>query len=308
MGCNGWNHPPGCDCGWGGQYHGDYGGFSHTPTPKVQTTPSWSLAQFSITRNAQCPVCGAPVFFYKNNEGSRVFFDSLGPPWPKHPCTDDHLGGKRVPHPSATGPRTLQALLSQPIIDGGLWKEIFDLLVNDLGVPPSALLNNHNFKQRSLAYIGQVKDFLNYKRSSANTMQDRHNSEDTLGRLYKIESDVTRLIKFEDAKHSALLDCEAIFNDTPQLTQDLEWESLITLRSTHMTNGTTVVNLFSSYPSTLRTELLILGHMSVGIGAHARVLRISGSRLYILHIVGHNEIAVFAVQTYLDINLLHSKL
>ncbi|HWS35096.1 MAG TPA: hypothetical protein VN408_20445 [Actinoplanes sp.] len=28
------------------------------------------------------------MFFYANRNGSRVFFDDLGPPWPKHPCTD----------------------------------------------------------------------------------------------------------------------------------------------------------------------------------------------------------------------------
>jgi hypothetical protein len=35
-----------------------------------------------------CPVCEKPVFFYQNHSGSRVYFDELGPPWPKHPCTD----------------------------------------------------------------------------------------------------------------------------------------------------------------------------------------------------------------------------
>lgn len=54
-------------------------------------------APFSFTiPNAICPVCGAKVFFYANEHGSRVFFDELGPPWPKHPCTisdDMSLGG-----------------------------------------------------------------------------------------------------------------------------------------------------------------------------------------------------------------------
>lgn len=36
--------------------------------------------------NARCPVCGAAVYFYKNEVGSRVYFDEIGPPWPKHPC------------------------------------------------------------------------------------------------------------------------------------------------------------------------------------------------------------------------------
>jgi hypothetical protein len=38
--------------------------------------------------NAVCPVCGDIVFFYQNHNGGRVFFDALGWPWPKHPCTD----------------------------------------------------------------------------------------------------------------------------------------------------------------------------------------------------------------------------
>ncbi|WP_157939500.1 hypothetical protein [Gracilimonas amylolytica] len=39
--------------------------------------------------NASCPECGASVFYYENEHGSKVFFDALGPPWPKHPCTDN---------------------------------------------------------------------------------------------------------------------------------------------------------------------------------------------------------------------------
>lgn len=41
-----------------------------------------------VIPNARCPVCQAHVFFYANKFGSRVFFDNLGPPWPKHPCTN----------------------------------------------------------------------------------------------------------------------------------------------------------------------------------------------------------------------------
>ena len=42
-----------------------------------------------VNPNARCPVCGDAVFFYANQFGSRVYFDDLGPPWPKHPCTDN---------------------------------------------------------------------------------------------------------------------------------------------------------------------------------------------------------------------------
>lgn len=38
--------------------------------------------------NAACPVCHARVYFYHSPQGGRVYFDELGPPWPKHPCTD----------------------------------------------------------------------------------------------------------------------------------------------------------------------------------------------------------------------------
>lgn len=34
-------------------------------------------------------MCGQPVYFYANEYGSRVFFDELGRPWAKHPCTDN---------------------------------------------------------------------------------------------------------------------------------------------------------------------------------------------------------------------------
>lgn len=42
--------------------------------------------------NARCPVCKAPVFFYRSPHNGRVFFDDVGWPWPKHPCTDQYRG------------------------------------------------------------------------------------------------------------------------------------------------------------------------------------------------------------------------
>ena len=42
-----------------------------------------------VNPNARCPVCGDKVFFYRSPFNGRVFFDELGPPWPKHPCTDN---------------------------------------------------------------------------------------------------------------------------------------------------------------------------------------------------------------------------
>jgi hypothetical protein len=81
--CNAWNHPTGCGCGFGA-------GFGQPSHPGGNTTypPVGRYASFTIP-NAACPVCKAPVFFYQSPEGGRVFFDDLGPPWPKHPCIDN---------------------------------------------------------------------------------------------------------------------------------------------------------------------------------------------------------------------------
>lgn len=58
----------------------------------------------SFTRpNARCPVCGETVFFYQSPYGGRVFFDELGPTWPKHPCTDS--GAQPVAAPFHTEQR-----------------------------------------------------------------------------------------------------------------------------------------------------------------------------------------------------------
>ncbi len=94
--CNAHNHPPGCDCGWGGVWYGNqpYAGCGWIPPnePRPRSmgeqkgTFSAQAGGFAVP-NAHCPVCGASVFFYQSPYGGRVYFDSLGPPWPKHPCT-----------------------------------------------------------------------------------------------------------------------------------------------------------------------------------------------------------------------------
>lgn len=86
--CNAWNHPSSCICGWGGIGHlGRRGPGTYTREywwvpPITQTYESY------VNPNALCPVCGASVFFYQSPDGGKVFFDELGPPWPKHPCTN----------------------------------------------------------------------------------------------------------------------------------------------------------------------------------------------------------------------------
>lgn len=58
----------------------DHLGLGASPSPTA-------TGSYGITYNAVCPVCGDPVYFFAADDGGRVFFDDLGPPWPKHPCT-----------------------------------------------------------------------------------------------------------------------------------------------------------------------------------------------------------------------------
>jgi len=94
MGCNAWNHPANCNCGWGGVWHGNtpLGGYTSQKPKQSQTLYVLKGGETKrnsfVNPNASCPVCGALVFFYQSPDGGRVFFDELGPPWPKHPCTD----------------------------------------------------------------------------------------------------------------------------------------------------------------------------------------------------------------------------
>jgi hypothetical protein len=55
------------------------------------------LSLQSFTRPTKCDICGGECFYYENEYGSKVFFDELGPPWPKHDCIERQ---QRRPKPS----------------------------------------------------------------------------------------------------------------------------------------------------------------------------------------------------------------
>ena len=84
--CNAWNHSQNCTCGWGGTGHLGRREQGH-PLFSNLFRPERTFATY-VDPSAVCPVCGQPVFFVQTANGGRVFFDELGPPWPKHPCTD----------------------------------------------------------------------------------------------------------------------------------------------------------------------------------------------------------------------------
>lgn len=85
--CNAWNHRPGCSCGWGG---GNYTSDKTLISKQIFFNIRKIIPTYNsfVNPNASCPVCGESVFFYQSPFGGRVFFDELGPPWPKHGCTN----------------------------------------------------------------------------------------------------------------------------------------------------------------------------------------------------------------------------
>src|SRR5262249_30242494 len=56
---------------------------------------TWQYRDDDFCSPTTCPRCGATVFFVRHNGGS-VWFDDLGPPWPKHACFDDDFHGTRL--------------------------------------------------------------------------------------------------------------------------------------------------------------------------------------------------------------------
>jgi hypothetical protein len=121
--CNAHNHSWNCDCGFGGDTgsgggrRGFGGARCYVSVYDVLERPvsaGWAkdergTVESYVNPNAHCPVCGALVYFYRSPYDGRVFFDELGWPWPKHPCTDNRREPPRATHQSAraTGSRAL---------------------------------------------------------------------------------------------------------------------------------------------------------------------------------------------------------
>ncbi len=95
----GFNHYADCGCGWCVNTGGRMSGAQRMRLQNdmrrrdaltlLKGNAARSISGCYVNPNAKCPVCGDAVYFYANEHGSRVFFDDLGPPWPKHPCTDN---------------------------------------------------------------------------------------------------------------------------------------------------------------------------------------------------------------------------
>lgn len=133
MGCNAWNHPSYCTCGWGGDGHaGRRTGSFSAVTVAVVDGFTWRFDREPthdsyVNPNARCPVCGASVYFYQSPFGGKVFFDELGPPWPKHGCTD-HAAALKVPVYGEVS--VAQTSKAPPLYEPGSWRP---LIIKQMG-------------------------------------------------------------------------------------------------------------------------------------------------------------------------------
>ncbi|HIE14975.1 TPA: hypothetical protein EYP70_06855, partial [Candidatus Bathyarchaeota archaeon] len=84
MACNGYNHPPDCDCGWGGENYGNNTG-SNASTQNNSDFQIKTYESFTVP-NIRCKCCGDEIYFHQTSCGGKVFFDELGHPWEKHCC------------------------------------------------------------------------------------------------------------------------------------------------------------------------------------------------------------------------------
>jgi hypothetical protein len=109
----GYNHFLDCPCGWCVNYKRYRDQFRPLAYDSTSDNAATILREYGVNRsfascfvnpNAKCPVCFAAVYYYENSQGSRVFFDDLGWPWPKHPCTDSR---KQIRTPCRADPHPI---------------------------------------------------------------------------------------------------------------------------------------------------------------------------------------------------------
>lgn len=121
------------------------------------------------------------MFFYQSPFGGKVFFDELGPPWPKHPCTDSglgmNLGGQRssLAHKQHSGntttanrlPRAPRAGWAPLVVERMVPKGPVDLMITDkmlnalgkavIPVPTMSYRNRPLFWRRSPTDPSQIQ-------------------------------------------------------------------------------------------------------------------------------------------------------
>lgn len=97
----------------------------------------------SYTHPTTCPVCGEAVFLFMSEHGGRVFFDELGPPWPKHSCTNAALAAPLAMSTSTND----QVLTRRYAWQKAGWLPITEVLVEFASIDSVRLRGWHGGKQ-----------------------------------------------------------------------------------------------------------------------------------------------------------------
>lgn len=80
MTCNGHNHSKDCRCNF-------RGGHPNSHIPRWRGWGRSSIRAYLKAPNAKCPECRAQIYYIPGAKGGGAYFECLGPPWTKHPCT-----------------------------------------------------------------------------------------------------------------------------------------------------------------------------------------------------------------------------
>jgi hypothetical protein len=207
MACNAWNHPPNCDCGWGGVFYG-----FEVKTERYY----WQVSDSYTNPNATCPICRAKVFYYESPFGGKVYFDHMGPPWPKHPCMDLHQAKTQTKFGTEKTQPTIKLNISNYKIEEG-WRPVYcaeiknsteldGCIVLSLYEPENRKLlyakhKRESIDERSPILIRRVKDTKQYEISTL-SLQDKSPSE-------------LRLLAFTSIAELKRFDIEAQVTDNP---------------------------------------------------------------------------------------------
>lgn len=204
MGCNAHNHPPGCDCGFGGDTGGgffssNFWGSGDVPMPQNVVR--------QVTFNTTCPLCGEPCYYYENEFGSKVWFDELGVPWTKHPC-----------------------FVSEPRLRSNRPKQATDALVRLLDLEPTVrrVFSKRLWQTRNWQFFAVLKDkqdmphLYPWERRKATSI-DVQDHERTIGYFFTrhtIENGHFSLMSWKDETYFALPSDGDAFQIFPTIWRD----------------------------------------------------------------------------------------
>jgi hypothetical protein len=84
--------PLGCQC-YGG--HGRRRSLGRSLDVQKPWTCGFGIVPWALSYRTQCFWCSELVFYHTNGYGDCVLLDELAPPWPVHPCWEQHRQGRR---------------------------------------------------------------------------------------------------------------------------------------------------------------------------------------------------------------------